>query len=183
MTGGRYLLVVLSLGALVLLRLTSTRLSAQDEASVQRAALLTLFREREHARQLVFWHDATHALPAWQLLREAGLLLDAPPPDTAALALPIPVHLESLATMEQQFRASPDGWETWFKRFPASSGIIALTRPALLPVSADGLPRASVVVARTCGEHCHSAWRVTLQRATDGQWRTRAVEPLTLPRD
>ena len=85
--------------------------------------------------------------------------------------------------LERQFRASPDGWETWFKRFPASSGLIALTRPVLLATSANGLMRASVVVARTCGEHCHSAWRVTLQRTVDGAWRTRSVEPLTLPRD
>jgi hypothetical protein len=85
--------------------------------------------------------------------------------------------------MEQQFRASPDGWEAWFQRFPASSGIIALTRPVRLPVLADGIERVAVVVARTCGEHCHSAWRLTLQRTLDGTWRTRSVEPLTLPRD
>jgi hypothetical protein len=109
--------------------------------------------------------------------------VDAQQPDTAALALPLPVHVESLATMEEQFRASPDGWEAWFQRFPASSGIITLTRPVRLPVLADGINRVAVVVARTCGEHCHSAWRLTLQRAPGGGWRTRTVQPLTLPRD
>jgi hypothetical protein len=180
---GALAIVVLALGALLLLRLRPEKLGARDQASVQRAALLTLFVHREHARQLVFWSDAAHTSPTLALLGDIGLSLDAQQPDTAALALPMPVHLESLATMEQHFRTSPDGWETWFTRFPASSGIIALTRPELLPVLADGIARARVVVARTCGEHCHSAWRVTLQRTTDGAWRTRSVEPLTLPRD
>ncbi len=178
--------VVLLLGALVfgaVERRTPRSLSRRDTTAVQRAALLTLFVTREHARQLVFWSDTAHTSPTLLLLREIGLTLEAQPPDTAALALPMPVHLESLATMEQQFRASPDGWETWFKRFPASSGLIALTRPVLLATSADGLVRASVVVARSCGEHCHSAWRVTLHRTANGAWRTRSVEPLTLPRD
>ena len=178
--------VALLLGALVLGavgRRTPRTLSRREATAVQRAALLTLFVDREHARQLVFWSDPAHASPTVLLLRELGLTLEAQRPDTAALALPLSVHLESLATMEQHFRASPDGWETWFKRFPASSGIIALTRPELLPVVADGIARANVVLARTCGEHCHSAWRVTLQRTTDGAWRTRSVEPLTLPRD
>jgi len=178
--------VALVLGALVcgaVRRRTPSTLSRREAMAVQRAALLTLFVDREHARQLVFWSDAAHASPTVLLLREIGLRLEAQPPDTAALALPMPVHLETLATMEQQFRASPDGWETWFKRFPASSGIIALTRPELLPVVADGIARANVVVARSCGEHCHSAWRLSLQRTTDGAWRTRSVEPLTLPRD
>ena len=173
-------------GALVVgaaLRRTPRTLSEREAMAVQRAAVLTLFVEREHPRILVFWHDGAHPSPTLRLLRTAGVAVDAQQPDTAALALPLPVHVESLATMEQQFRASPDGWEAWFRRFPASSGIIALTRPVLLATSADGLVRASVVVARTCGEHCHSAWRVTLQRTVDGRWRTRSVEPLTLPRD
>jgi len=181
--GVLYPILVLLLGALLLLRLTPTSLSPRDEMSIQRAALLSLFVDREHARQLVFWNDAAHASPTVLLLREIGLPLDARQPDTAALALPLPMHLESLATIEQHFRASPDGWETWFRRFPASSGIIALTRPELLPVMADGIVRASVVVARTCGEHCHSAWRVTLHRTDNDTWRTRSVAALTLPRD
>ena len=178
--------MALLLGALVFGAValgTPRTLNRREAIAVQRAALLTLFVTREQARRLVFWSDTAHASPTVLLLREIGLTLEAQPPDTAALSLPLPVHLESLATMEQQFRASPDGWESWFKRFPASSGLIALTRPVLLATSADGLMRASVVVARTCGEHCHSAWRVTLQRAVDGAWRTRAVEPLMLPRD
>ena len=178
---GALLLGAVVFGAVV--RRTPQTLSRREAMAVQRAALLTLFVTREHAKQLVFWRDTAHTSPTLLLLREIGLTLEAQPPDTAALALPMPVHLESLATLEQQFRASPDGWDTWFKRFPASSGIIALTRPVRLATLADGLVRASVVVARTCGEHCHSAWRVTLQRAVDGAWRARSVEPLTLPRD
>ena len=176
----------LLLGALVfaaVMRRTPGTLSEREAMAVQRAAVLTLFVEREHARILVFWNDGAHPSPTLRLLQTAGVAVDAQQPDTAALALPLPVHVESLATMEQQFRASPDGWEAWFQRFPASSGIIALTRPVRLPVLADGIDHVAVVVARTCGEHCHSAWRLTLQRRLDGTWRTRSIEPLTLPRD
>ena len=183
---GAFVLGALLLGALacgVERRRRPRTLSERDAMAVQRAALLTLFVEREHARQLVFWSDETEASPTLRLLREAGMALDAQQPDTAALAMPMPVHLETLATMEQQFRASPDGWEVWFRRFPASSGIIALTRPVRLPALADGVERLAVVVARTCGEHCHSAWRITLQRATGGGWRPLTVQPLSLPRD
>jgi hypothetical protein len=162
---------------------TPPTLSERETMAVQRTAVLTLFVEREHPRRLVFWNDGAHLSPTLRLLREAGVALDAQLPDTAALALPLPVHLETLATMEQQFRASPDGWEVWFKRFPASSGLIALTRPVRLMVPADGIERVRVMVARTCGEHCHSAWRMTLQRATGGGWRTLTVQPLSVPRD
>ena len=178
---GALLLGALAVGAAR--RRAPRTLNHREAMAVQRAALLTLFVEREHARILVFWHDGTHPSPTLRLLRAAGVAVDAQQPDTAALALPLPVHVESLATMEQQFRESPDGWEAWFLRFPASSGIIALTRPLLLATSPDGLVRASVVVARACGEHCHSAWRLTLQRAPGGGWRTLTVQPLTLPRD
>ncbi len=150
---------------------------------MQRAALLTLFESREHAKQLVFWNDGANLSPALQLLRESGVSVEAQQPDTATLALPMPVHLETLATLEQQFRARPDGWESWFARFPASSGLVALTRPVVLGSNAVGIERATVVVARTCGEHCHSAWRVTVVRDAGHAWRTRAVEPLKLPRD
>lgn len=183
MRPGALAVVVVALGALLLLQLRPARLDARDQVSVQRAALLTLFVDREHARQLVFWSDAVHRSPTLRLLDDIGLTLVAQQPDTAALAMPMPVRLESLATMEQLFRASPDGWETWFTRFPASSGIIALTRPELLPVLADGITRAQVVVARSCGEHCHSAWRVTLLRTNGSAWRTQSVMPLPLPRD
>ncbi len=181
--GVLYPIVVLTLGALLLLRLRPAALSDRDRVSVQRAALLTLFVEREHAKRLVFWADSGHESPTVDLLRESGVSLVSDLPDTAALALPMPVHVETLATLEQHFRDIPDGWEAWFRRFPASSGIVVLTRPVFLAKSSDGMERAAVVVARTCGEHCHSAWRVTLQRGPDGAWQTVTVVPLTLPRD
>ncbi len=180
------LLIVLALGGwllLLLLRRRTPALSERDQVSVQRAALLTLFVSREHAKQLVFWSDGANLSPTLQLLRESGVSVEAQQPDTAALALPMPVHLESLATLEQHFRAWPDGWEAWFTRFPASSGLVALTRPVALGANADGNERVAVVVARTCGEHCHSAWRVTLVRDAGRSWQTGTVEPLTLPRD
>lgn len=128
---------------------------------MQRAALLTLFVSREHAKQIVFWSDGANLSPA----------------------LPMPVHPETLVTLEKLFRARPDGWESWFARFPASSGLVALTRPVVPGSNADGIGRVTVVGARTCGEHCHSAWRVTVVRDAGRSWRTRAVEPLTLSRD
>ncbi len=181
--GVLYPVVVLALGGWLLVRRRPPTLNDRDQASVQRAALLTLFVSREHAKQLVFWSDDANLSPTLQLLRESGVSIEAQQPDTAALAMPMPVHLESLATLEQQFRARPDGWEAWFARFPASSGLVALTRPVVLAASADGIARVVVVVARTCGEHCHSAWRVTVVRHAGRTWRTSAVEPLTLPRN
>lgn len=181
--GVLYPVVVLALGASLLLQQRPSALSDRDRVAVQRAALLTLFVEREHAQQLVFWSDSANASPTATLLRDAGVSLVNDWPDTAALALPMPVHLESLATLEQHFREEPDGWEAWFTRFPASSGIVVLTRPTVLTPGADGVVRASIVVGRTCGEHCHSAWRLTLVRTSTAAWRTIRVEPLTLPRD
>lgn len=181
--GVLYPVVVLALGASLLLRLRPVTLSDGEQASVQRAALLALFDAREHAKQLVFWSDTANLSPTLQLLRDVGVAVEAEPPDTAVLALPLPVHLESLATLEQQFRAEPDGWEAWFARFPASSGVVALTRPTVLVEGPDGAERVAVIVARTCGEHCHSAWRVTVIRLPRGVWQVRAIEPLALPRD
>lgn len=176
--------MVLALGASLCVRLRPATLSDGEQASVHRAALMALFDAREHAKQLVFWSDTANLSPTLQLLRDAGVAFEALPPDTAALALPLPVHLESLATLEQQFHAEPDGWEAWFARYPASSGLVALTRPTVLAESPDGAERVAVIVGRTCGEHCHSAWRVTLHRATaTDAWHTLGIEPLALPRD
>lgn len=158
-------------------------LSARDQVALQRAALLTLFVQREHVQQMVFWSDTASDSPTLQLLRTSGLALVAVRPDTAALALPMPVHLETLATLEGHFRAYADGWEAWFRLFPASSGVVVLTRPVRLPPGPDDADRAALVIGRTCGEHCHSAWRITLARAVGTAWRTVSVVPLPLPRD
>ncbi len=158
-------------------------LSLRDESAVQRAALLALFVDREHATQLVFWGDTLHESPTLGVLRESGVSLTARWPDTAALALPMPVHIESLSTLEQHFRDFPDGWEAWFRRFPSSSGLVVLTGAERLADAANGAARAALVIGRTCGEHCHSAWRVTLARDASAGWQTVAVVPLTLRRD
>ena len=158
-------------------------LSVRDQMAVQRSALIALFVDRERAQQLVFWGDTVNPSPTLSLLRESDASLIGQWPDTAALALPMPVHLESLATLEQYFRANPDGWEAWFRRFPGSSGVVVLTRAELLPDAPDGGERASLVVGRTCGEHCHSAWRVTLVHDSGTVWRIGTVAPLTLRRD
>ena len=181
--GAFYPVVVLTLGVWLVLRLRPVALSARDEIAVQRTALLALFVSREHAKQLVFWNDRANVSPSLQLLRASGLPVEAQLPDTAALAMPMPVHLETLETLEQHFRARPDGWEAWFSRYPASSGIVALSRPMLLSTRADGDELVAVVVARNCGEHCHSAWRVMLSRRSGARWQIRSVEPLTLPLD
>lgn len=150
---------------------------------MQRAALVTLFAERERAGQLLLWRDprpdALRDAPTLGLLAGAGAA-DAPlalaEPDVAALALPLPARTIAPAEVAAHFRVHPDGWEAWFRRFAGSGGVVELTVPRA--VAAD---TALVVVGRACGEHCRQAWRVTVAR--EGRaWRTASVEPLALPR-
>jgi hypothetical protein len=99
-TGG---LGALLLGALVctaVVRSTPGTLSEREAMAVQRAAVLTLFVEREHARILVFWNDGAHPSPTLRLLQTAGVAVDAQQPDTAALDLPLPVHVGSTPLVE-----------------------------------------------------------------------------------
>jgi hypothetical protein len=156
--------------------------AATDRVAIVRAALTTLFLEREHAGQLVLWRGPRRDAPTLGMLpgaTRAGDSLALLAPDAAALALPVPVRLVGLAEVEAHFAAHPDAWEAWFARFPGSAGIVEVTRPRAARASAD---TAWLVVARACGEHCRMAWRVTVARDAAGAWRTTAVRALALPR-
>ncbi len=176
--------------------------SDADRAAIQRSALVTLFTQREHAQQLLLWTDPSHESPSLQLLRDTRRearretdravsranrtgrdSLTASTPTLAMLSLPMRAAAVTLADLEAHFAAHPDAWEAWFTKYPASSGIVALTEPVLRTMAGERSPRASLIVARTCGEHCHSAWRVELRRDDTGRWRTLSVQPLALRPD
>ena len=72
------------------------------------------------------------------------------------------------------FRAHPDGWKAFWARYPGSTGVIELSPVRLTDDS------AALVVGRSCGEHCRTAWRVRLGRAGAG-WRVARVEFLPVP--
>ncbi len=176
--------------ALLLLGIRAARslrdgdLSDAERAAIQRAALVTLFTQREQARQILLWSDRAHVAPTLQLLREThDDSVAASTPALATLSLPIHAETVTLADLEAHFANHPDAWEAWFAKYPASSGIVALTEPVPQPVNADGLTRVMLTVVRTCGEHCHSAWRLYLRRDATGSWRTLSVQPLALRPD
>ncbi len=151
-------------------------------AAIQRAALSTLFLERERAQGLVFWDGPRAQAPTLSLVAPRGDGTDALPllvPDLVALSLPVPATVVRLADLEAHFRTYPDGWPAWFARFPASGGLIELTAPDIAP---DRPTEARLLVARTCGEHCHQVWRVRVRRDDTGTWRTHDVLALAMPK-
>ena len=157
-------------------------LSASDTVAIQRAALHTLFIEREGARQLVIFGGARRDAPALAALPGAEQSADTLAlvvPDTAALALGVPLTIVSLGDIEAHFRANPDGWEAWFKRYAGAGGIVEVTAPR--PEDA-GAQTAWIVIGRACGEHCRAAWRVRVARDARGTWRTTSTAIITLPR-
>ena len=163
-------------------RANANGLSAADIAAIQRAALHTLFVEREGARQLVIFRGTRRDAPALSALpgaEQGADTLALVVPDTAALALGVPLTLATLADVEAHFRANPDGWEAWFKRYAGAGGIVELTAPR--PEDAR-LQAAWLVVGRACGEHCRAAWRVRVARDASGAWHTAATEIIALPR-
>jgi len=150
--------------------------------AIQRAAVSTLFLERERAHQLVFWDGLRVDAPTLSLVATRGDATDALPllvPDVPALSLPVPATVVRLADLEAHFRTHPDGWPAWFARFPASGGLIELTAPDIAP---EVPGEAVLLVARTCGEHCHHAWRVRVRRDARGVWRTHEVRPVAVPK-
>ena len=153
-----------------------------DAAVIERAALSTLFLEREHSQRLTLLAVARDAAPV------LGTLPAIAPGDTLAqpnvrlLSMPVPVTLVSAGEIDSVFRANPDGWAAWYARYPASSGLIEMTAP-VLAIDANGRLTATLVVARSCGEHCRSAWRVSVQRDARGTWRTQLVDVIALPKN
>jgi hypothetical protein len=151
-------------------------LAAIDATAVQRAALTTLFLEREHAARLVLWRGPLADAPTLGLLPRADTL-PAGDGDPRALALPVPVDTANLQSLTEHFRINPDAWRAWFVRHPGSPGLVELTAPSRA-ASSDSV--AELLVGRSCGEHCRMAWRVRVRRASDGAWRTDSVITLRI---
>ena len=152
-----------------------------DDARVQGAALRHLFRERERAGRLVVWADAAEAGPVFAALGMPAGGADLPPVDARAAdglaaAVGVPVTLASATDMTRLFREHADGWRAFYGRYAGTPGLVELGR-----VRYAGRT-ATVVVGRSCGEHCLHAWWVTLGAAAGGAWRATAVEPLRVPR-
>ena len=145
---------------------------------MQRAALTTLFLEREHAARLVLWRGPLADAPTLGALAGVDTLRTADV-DPRALALPVLVDTANLRSLTEHFRAHPDAWRAWFARFPGAPGLVEMTAPRAADGSAAG---AELLVGRSCGEHCRMAWRVRVRRRADGAWRTDSVISLRLPR-
>ncbi len=159
----------------------SLSLSATDIAAIQRAALTTLFIEREHSQLLVLIDVPRDSAP---VLRDTLANPDRAElrlPDTATLALPIPVRVVTLRDVGTVFREHADGWAAWYAQYPVSAGIVELTAPTIARDAGEG-ETAMITVARACGEHCRAVWRVTVQRDRDGRWRTVSVAAVGLPK-
>ncbi len=157
-------------------------LTADDILRVQRAALTALFLQREHAQQLTLWRGPRlHAPTLGELTKNAGVADSVPLllPDTSQLQLPIAVHTVDLVMLEQFFQSHPTGWDAWYAKYPGSNGLIELTAPILNSWSRH---EATLLIARTCGEHCRSAWRLTAQRAPGGEWHITKITALPLPK-
>jgi len=156
--------------------------TAGDTIRVQRAALTALFLQREHAQQLTLWRGTRITAPTLGALVDNAALADAMPlllPDTVRLQLPIAVHTVDLATLEQFFQSHPSGWDAWYAKYPGSNGLIELTAPTF---SSRSRHDATLLIARTCGDHCRSVWRLTAQRGSDGEWHITAITSLSLPK-
>lgn len=157
-------------------------LTPDDIVRVQRAALTALFLHREHAQQLTLWRGTRRHAPTLGELSENAAIADSVPlllPDTVQLRLPIAVHTVDLVMLEQFFQSHPTGWDAWYAKYPGSNGVIELTAPTLRAGSGN---QATVLIARTCGDHCRSVWRLTAQRAPDGEWNITVITALPLPK-
>jgi hypothetical protein len=138
--------------------------------AVQSAVVSLLFLVREHARSIELWSDTTRAGPVFSVLGISPSVPDS---------LPVPVrtgatvHRVTADTMAAIFRRNPDGWEAFFRRYPASSGLVELS-----PVTFSDDSLATVTVGRSCGEHCAVAWRLVVARGADGTWPIRKIEYL-----
>jgi hypothetical protein len=145
------------------------------DAAVQRAALRSLFVEREPNARLVLWVDEAHTGPVFEALGEP-----AAAPARALVADPslgIPVDTVRERDLDSLFSANPDGWTAFFRVHPQSFGLIEVATPRYSAGGAD----AVVLVGRACGEHCRQAWRVRVGRGPNGAWRTRGVTFVRVP--
>jgi hypothetical protein len=131
--------------------------------------LVFVSRARTRAQ---LWADTTRAGPVFSVLgiRPSVLASLRVPARTGAT-----LHRITSDTMATIFRDNPDGWEAFFRRYPASSGLVEVS-----PVTFDGDSLATVTVGRSCGEHCAVAWRLVVARGADGTLPIRTIEYLPI---
>jgi hypothetical protein len=119
----------------------------------------------------------------WAEPRTPGpVLADLRPPEgTGPTPAPLPVSIADVpvvavrrGALDSLFRAHPDGWKAFYARWTGAAGVI---ETSAVRVAGDS---ATLVVARSCGEHCRQAWRVRL-RARGGAWRATAIEFVRVP--
>ncbi len=144
------------------------RAKAKGGTAVQSAVVSFLFLEREHARSIELWADSTRAGPVLSVLGIRSSVPDSLPVPTRTGAS---VHRITADTMAAIFRGNPDGWEAFFRRYPASSGLVELS-----PVTFSADTLATVTVGRSCGEHCATAWRFVVSRNADGTWSIQKID-------
>jgi hypothetical protein len=140
---------------------------------IARVAMKQLFVAREKAQAITLWRDRTVSLTLGALpLTDASPRV---PLDSAALALSLRTGVADQASMEAFFRTHPAGWDAWFEANPGNAGLVEVAEPLVHDND------ASVVVGRACGEHCRSAWRLTLKRIRH-EWVVQQVTVLPVPR-
>jgi hypothetical protein len=143
---------------------------------IHRAAMVELFTVRERAQRLVFWRDPGTRGPVFSRLHADGSSAALPEPVAAAATGDLlPIDSVSLPRLEQLFRDAPDGWKAFFAQQPGAPGIIELGE--VRHDSRSGT--ASVLVGRSCGERCATAWQLELRRAPE--WQVTAMRVLSLP--
>jgi hypothetical protein len=152
-----------------------------DEATsyaVQRLALDAVFNGREHAQRLVLWSTDAGDGPALEALGSAVAEPRVPRAiDVAKLAPSLPATVMDQAALAKLFRRYPDAWAAFFRAHPGAAGLVELSPVRL---SRDGL-MAETYVGRSCGEHCRSAWRLTVRRDAGGRWSITDLHFVRLP--
>jgi hypothetical protein len=167
---------VLIAGALLAGAPAACRTGALD-AAVQAAALRAIFVERgESNARLVVWDDGAHAGPVLAALGEP-LVAPLAPALFAEGAVGVSVERVRRRTLDSLFDAHPDGWAAFFRAHRGAYGVVEVATPRY----AGDRRTATVVVGRSCGEHCRQAWRVHLRRDDVGAWRQTAVDFLRVP--
>jgi len=146
--------------------------------AVQRAALDSLFMGREHHERLVLWSTDAGDGPVLETLGPALVRSRTPRTiDVGRLRARLPARVVTEAQIAELFRRHPDAWAAFFRENPGAAGLVEL---APVRRAADGRT-AQTYVARSCGEHCRSAWDVTARRDTTGAWRITDIRVVRLP--
>jgi hypothetical protein len=83
------------------------------------------------------------------------------------------ILLEAPESNEFPRQDAEEFWRAFYERYPASSGIITVSRPGL---SADGR-QAVVIVEHRCGTRCNTGYAMLLTRES-GVWRLMAERVL-----